>query len=400
MFELRDYQKEISVKGLEILRKYKILILNLEVRCGKSHIAHEIAKNYKSVLFITKKKAIQSIWDDYITAGHDFNIVVTNYENLHKIEGKYDLVICDESNEKISAFPKPTLNAKRVKEFVINDLILLTGTLLPESNSQIYHQLWVSNYSPFKRFKNFYAFHRDLGIPEIVYTSYGQSKSYKNTPYKNIEKLINPIKISLTQKEAGFESEIEEHFHEVIMHPQTEYLIYRLKKDLLIEGNSEVVLADTSVKLMSKVHQLSSGTIKFESGNTKITDYSKIVYIKENFVGKKLAIFYKFKAELDMIKEYYDLAETIEEFNASDKCIALQFISGRSGINLSKADCIVAMNVDFSSTTYQQFIARMVTSESKISNVHWIYSHVGFEHQVYKKVKNKENFTTQTFKRL
>jgi len=114
MFELRDYQKEISVKGLEILRKYKILILNLEVRCGKSHIAHEIAKNYKSVLFITKKKAIQSIWDDYITAGHDFDIVVTNYENLHKIEGKYDLVICDESNEKISAFPKPTLNAKRV----------------------------------------------------------------------------------------------------------------------------------------------------------------------------------------------------------------------------------------------------------------------------------------------
>ena len=93
-----------------------------------------------------------------------------------------------------------------------------------------------------------------------------------------------------------------------------------------------------------------------------------------------------------MIKEYYDLADTIEEFNTSDKCIALQFISGRSGINLSKADCIVAMNVDFSSTTYQQFIARMVTSESKISNIHWIFSHVGFEKQVYKKVKNKENF--------
>ena len=35
-----------------------------------------------------------------------------------------------------------------------NDLLLLTGTLLPESNAQIFHQLWVSPYSPYKAYKN------------------------------------------------------------------------------------------------------------------------------------------------------------------------------------------------------------------------------------------------------
>lgn len=399
MFSLRPYQEEASEQGLEILRKYKILILNYEVRLGKSHIALEIAKNYSNVLFITKKKAIQSVNNDYIEAGHDFDLTVINYESLHKLDGKFDLVICDESNEKISAYPKPTLNAKRVKKFVINDLMLLTGTLLPESNSQIFHQLWVSKYSPFANYKNFYAFHNALGIPEVIYTTYGQSKSYKNTPYKNIEPFINPIKLSYTQKEAGFKSEIKDVIHKVAMKQATKIIIKALKKNNIVQGRDEVIIADSGVKLMSKLHQLSSGTIKFDSGNSMILDTNKIDYVFDKFKGRKIAIFYKFKEELNLIKSVYDLAETIEEFDKSDKNIAFQFISGRSGIKLDKADCIVAINVDFSSTTFQQFRARAVTSKSKGFEVHWIFSDIGFEDKVLKTVQGKENYTLQTFRK-
>ena len=400
MFELRDYQKDISKQGIEIINKNKILILNLAVRTGKTHIALNIANNYKRVLFITKKKAIQSVNNDYIDAGYDFDLVVTNYENLHKIEGKFDLVICDESNEKISAYPKPTLNAKRVKEFVINDLILLTGTLLPESNSQIYHQLWVSNYSPFKQYKNFYSFHKALGNQKILYTSYGQAKDYSSVDYSKIEKFIDPIKISLTQKEAGFVSVINEITHKVVMSNTTKSLIKQLEKDFIIEGKEEVILADTGVKLMQKVHQLSSGTVKFESGNSKILDYSKIEYIKENFSDQKIAIFYKFKAELEMIESVFDLAKDIEEFDNSDKNIALQFVSGRSGIKLNKADSIVALNIDFSSTTYWQFRDRMTTLDRKESSINWIFSDCGMEYAIYKSVMKKKNYTLQTFRKI
>jgi hypothetical protein len=399
-FKLRPYQEKFAKQGLEILREHKILILNLEVRCGKTFIAHQIGSAYKKVLFITKKKAIQSIKDDYELGGYSFDLTVVNYESLHKTKGTFGLVICDESNEKISAYPKPTLNAKRVKEFVSNDLILLTGTLLPESNSQIYHQLWVSKYSPFKAFKNFYAFHKALGVKKTLYTSYGEKPCYKEVPYNLIEPYVNNIKISFTQKESGFTANIKEVIHTVKMKPETIDLINRLKKDLVIEGENEVILADTQVKLMAKLHQLSSGTIKFESGNSMIIDSSKIDYIKDKFKGKKIAFYYKFKEEYNLISSAFDLAKDIDEFDNSDKCIALQFVSGRSGIKLDKADCIVAINIDFSNTTYFQFRARMITSTSLQSDIHWIFSDAGFEHQVLKAVRNKENFVLQTFKKL
>tara|TARA_R110002074_G_scaffold373260_3_gene549140 strand:+ start:3640 stop:4848 length:1209 start_codon:yes stop_codon:yes gene_type:complete len=397
-FKLRNYQQEASVQGVDVLKKYKILILNFQVRTGKTHIALDIAKHYSNVLFVTKKKAIGSIEKDYITANHTFNITIINYESLHKVKGNFDLVIADESHS-LGAFPKPSKRTKMLRSFVNNDLILMTGTLLPESNSQIFHQLWISPFTPFKQFANFYKFFNVLGVPEIIYTSYGQSKSYKNLPYERISKVIEPMKLTYTQEEAGFSSTISEHVIDIDMLPVSYDLINRLKRDLVLEGNDEVVLADTSVKLMQKVHQLSSGTVKFESGNSKIIDYSKANYIRDNFKGKKLAIFYKFKEELNAIKSVLDITQDVEEFNTTDKHIALQFVSGREGINLSKADCIVAYNIDFSAVTYWQFRDRMTTITREDNDVFWLFSKGGIEYKIHKAVMNKKNYTLQTFKK-
>ena len=396
--KLREYQKEASEQGLEILKNEKILILNFEVRTGKTHIALDIAKNYNNVLFVTKKKAISSIESDYNTANHNFKITIINYESLHKINDKFDLVIADESHS-LGAFPKPSKRAKELKRLVLNDLILMTGTLIPESNSQIYHQLWVSKYSPFRKYENFYKFHNALGIAEVVYTSYGQSKGYKNLPFNNIKHIIEPIKLSYTQKDAGFTSTINEHILEVQMKPITYNLIKQLKKDLVIQGKDEVVLADTGVKLMQKVHQLSSGTIKFESGNRKVLDGSKAIFIKNHFKGKKLAIFYKFIAELESIKQHFDITQDIEEFNTTDKHIALQIVSGREGINLSSADCLVYYNIDFSAVSYWQSRDRLTTMDRLENNVYWIFAKNGIEKQIYKSVMNKKDFTLNTFKK-
>ena len=65
------------------------------------------------------------------------------------------------------------------------------------------------------------------------------------------------------------------------MKESTYALIKRLENDLVVQGKQEVILGDTSVKLMSKLHQLYSGTIKFESGNTAVLDYSKAIRIYE-----------------------------------------------------------------------------------------------------------------------
>ena len=65
--KFRDYQIDIINKGLDILNKYKLLYLSMEVRTGKTLTSLGICKelNINNVLFITKKKAISSIESDY-----------------------------------------------------------------------------------------------------------------------------------------------------------------------------------------------------------------------------------------------------------------------------------------------------------------------------------------------
>ena len=91
--------------------------------------------------------------------------------------------------------------------------------------------------------------------------------------------------ISYSQKEAGFKVETREHILLVDLEPTTYKIASRLKKDLVVEGTDEVILADTPVKLMMKLHQLYSGTIKFESGNSKVIDYSKANYIHYKYLN-------------------------------------------------------------------------------------------------------------------
>lgn len=398
MITLRDYQQRAAENGYKILNRHGVLILNFEVRCGKTHIALKIADMLGlKTLFITKKKAISSIEKDIEAASYTgLDITVINYEQLHKFKPVYDLVICDESHS-LGAFPKPNKRIKDVKRICDRSraVIFMTGTLLPESNAQIYHQLYVCRFWPDR---NFYDWHRKHGVPKIKYTSYGECNDYSNVPYANIAEYLHPIMLTYTQKQAGFVSTIKETILTVEMKPSTYGVIERLKKDLVVEGNHGVVLADTAVKLMQKCHQMYSGTVKFEDGSRIVFDYSKSVYIADKFKGKKMAIFYKFIAELDAIRKHIDVTQDIEEFNNSDKSIALQIVSGREGINLSKADVLVYYNIDFSAVSYWQSRDRMTTIDRKKSEVYWIFSKGGIEHQIYKAVSKKKDFVLQTFR--
>ena len=145
-------------------------------------------------------------------------------------------------------------------------------------------------------------------------------------------------------------------------------VIDKLKKDLVVEGKDHVILADTSVKLMSKLHQLYSGTVKFEEGGSMVLDYAKAEYIYFKFRNQKIGIFYKFKEELNAIKSMYrdEICTDIKEFNETDKSIALQIVSGREGISLKKASALVYYNIDFSATSYWQSRDRMTTKDREV----------------------------------
>lgn len=401
--KLRQYQTELAAKGAEILQRLKIVYLAMEVRTGKTLTSLEIAKLYgaKNVLFLTKKKAIQSILNDYNAMQYSYNIVVINNESVHTINPKlFDLVISDEHHRN-AAFPKPNKVTKYIKQYFGNlPQIYLSGTPTPESYSQIFHQFWCSNYSPFNE-PNFYKWANNYVIKGTIYTSYGQAIDYSKAKQEIIKPIINKYMITFTQKEAGFETEVNENILKVEMHPKIYELAKRLRKDRVIEGKAEVILADTGVKLMSKLHQLYSGTCKFESGNAATLDLTKALFISEHFKGVKISIFYKFKQEYEALKQVYgDLLTTdLEDFNSTDKCIALQIVSGREGISLKAAKYLVYYNIDFSAVSYWQSRDRLTTMERKTNDVYWIFTNGGIEENIYKSVLNKKDYTLSIFKK-
>ena len=151
---------------------------------------------------------------------------------------------------------------------------------------------------------------------------------------------------------------------------------------------------------MQKIHQLTGGTCLLdESGKAIILDESKALFIKEHFAGDKIAIFYKFKKELELLQKHLDITTDIDEFNSTDKNIALQFVAGREGIKLNKADALVFYTIDFSATTYFQARDRMTTIDRKFSDVYYIISNTGFEKQIFNAVSKKKNFTTRFYDR-
>jgi len=400
----RSYQQEIIDKSVNILYKYKLLYLAMEVRTGKTLTSLGVCNKLpvNNVLFITKKKAISSIEADYNLLAPDFYLEVINYESLHKIKKRgWDVIIADESHS-MGAFPKPSKRAKQVKELLqINSpfYILLSGTPTPESYSQMFHQVYGHPNNPFKNFVNFYKFARIYVNLRVKYL-HGYTTNDYSFGKTTILEAMKPYTISYTQKQAGYKVETKEIILTVPMSKQTYKLCKTLKKDLVIQGRDQVILADTGVKLMSKLHQLYSGTVKFESGKSMVIDSSKAKFIKKRFVGKKIGIFYKFTAELKALKEEFgdDLCTELEEFENTNKHIALQIVSGREGISLKQADCLVYYNIDFSATSYWQSRDRMTTKDRLKNDIYWIFSKDGIERQIYKAVTKKKDYTLQHFK--
>jgi len=402
--KLRDYQVKLSDEGTEILKQKMMVVYAVEVRCGKTLIALQTAQNFgsKNVLFVTKIKAFSSIQWDYDQMEFTFKLTIINKESLHKVDDTFDLVIYDEFHG-FSAYPKASVYQKLAREKYSHlPMILLSGTPTPESHSQWYHSFQLSDNSPFKEYPNFYKWAKDFVDVKIKHLGYAQVNDYSDADIVHINRRIKYYVLTFTQAEAGFTSTVNEMVLEVEMQPITNQIIDRLKRDLVVKNsNNQVILADTGVKLMQKIHQLSSGTCKFEDGTSKIIDYSKANYIRDNFQEYKIGIFYKFKEELNMLQEVLKdkLTTDLEEFNSTDKWIALQFLSGREGISLKKADYIVALNIDFSATTYFQFKDRMTTMERKENQIYWLFSKGGIEEKIYRTVLNKKDFTLNIFKK-
>jgi hypothetical protein len=401
---LRDYQIDISDRACALLKQYHIAYLALEVRTGKTLTSLATAEKYgaKEVLFITKLKAIESIQNDYKLLSPSFQLVVINFEQAHKCELHYDLIIIDEAHS-LGQFPTCAVRTRAIKKLCEGKpIIYLSGTPSPENFSQLYHQFFVSSYSPFEEV-NFYKWAAHYVKVKKKYFHGHAINDYSDADKGKIDEKCKHLFISFTQSEAGFTSSVDEEVLTVHMQKFTYQVIDRLKKDrIYTSSRGTVILADTAVKLQNKHHQLCSGTVIDETGNSLAFDDSKVQFIKEKFKGKKIAIFYKFRGEEMLLRSVFqNITTSPEEFNkSSDLVFISQVQSGREGINLSSADAIVMLNIDYSAVSYLQARARIQTRDRKAaSKIYWIFAENGIEEKIYKCVTNKMDYTLSHYRK-
>ena len=407
---LRPYQQVIVEKTCKLLRDApRFAYLSMEVRTGKTLTALsalDCVGGVTTVLFVTKKKAIGGIQKDYKALEPSYKCEFINYESLHKVDiDKIDAVVFDEAHG-MGAFPKPSNRAKEARDLVFKHnpyVIFLSGTPSPESYSQLYHQMWVlGGRSPFSESAFYKWAHSYVKIWERMINGF-RVHDYSNGIQEKIMSEVKPYMISYTQNEAGFTSKVNEHVLKVRMSDTTYRIADKLKRDLLFEGKDDVILADTPVKLMQKLHQIYSGTVILESGKSIVLDKTKAEFIKERFAGKRIAVFYKFQEELKCLLSVFqeDMTTDLGKFHAGDcNNFAIQIVTGREGISLKEADFLVYYNIDFSATSYWQSRDRLTTMDRLENNVYWIFAEDGIEEKIYKVVQQKKNFTISHFKKM
>lgn len=403
--KLRDYQEKIVEQGKYVLSQYKILYLAMEPRTGKTITSLSIAQKcgFRNVLFITKIKAIPSVKKDYDEGGFDFSMILVNHESIHKIQkhllDQVDLIISDE-HHMTGSLPKPSKRAVNLRAIVRDKpIIMLSGTPSPETKSQLYHQFWVSENSPFRSYINFYKWARVFVDVQQKKVNRGlMINDYTKAKERDIDQCTEHLFITFSQKEAGFEQQIQEEVLTCQMGSYINFIRKTLKADLIYTDQDKgfELVADTAVRLQQLDHQLSSGTVIDYNGEYRVLDQSKALFIKEKFAGKRIVIFFKFKAERELLKTVFpNYTEVPEDFQEglSDTFIG-QYQSCREGIRLDTADCIVFFNIDFSSISYFQAKERIMSFErKKDAHLYWIFSENGIEKNIYKAVTKKKDYT-------
>lgn len=422
MKTLRPYQDEFSSKARMILLKQKIIYMAWEPRTGKTATGLSVCDKLMgaqppsrfNVLFLTTLKTVGSIKADYEDFGFKFNLTVINYESAHKIDladiDRFDVVILDEAH-KLGAYPKISKFNKISRTFIDDHtfVILMSGTPAAESQSMLYHQFDVSPHSPWDN-SNFYSWAKTFTHDHMVNHGRGMIKDYSKARPELIEPMLEGYLFSFTQQEAGvFDKQINENILEVKMSATTEGLVARIIRDRIIIGNdpSKRIIADTAAKLQQKVHQLCSGTIKFEEdddGNqvSATIDNSKAIAIKNKFKGESIAILYNFVEEGKMLeREFPNFTRDWQEFerNPQNPFIG-QIISSREGISLWKADHLIYFNIAHSAVSYLQGRDRLTKQERVKDNNVWfvVGSHRNaIEPRILNTVKNKEDYNSRLF---
>ena len=413
-------QIELAKEAYTKLRKYGIAYLAMEERTGKSLTGilaiEEFAKNdiilnpgrimgltlrKRKVLIITKKQAIAG-WNETLANCGPLESIykVVNYHQVHKQDpALYNTVILDEAHNYISACPKPSKMWRAIKPFVgYNLAIYMSATPHAQGMQMLYHQLALSEYSPWAGYKSFYTWYNEFaqrdqnGFTKKVHLSGRTIETYDSVQTKRVGTMVQHLFITKTRAQLGFDKEPTDMLHYLQLNPQIEQIYNSLLKDRVLKfntgGKDYTLVADTPMKLRTALHMLEGGALKVDDDYLVLRNNEKVDYIKRIWGDSpQLVIMYQYIAEGHKLRKHFNFATV------------LQGTSFAEGIDLSHKEHLVIYSQDFSTAKHTQRRARQANRDRKGEiEVHYLLVKKAISDQVYKTVSvNKRNFVDSLF---
>lgn len=388
------YQASISQNAYEILAKYGMVFLAMEERTGKSLtslLVCERCSNVQHILIITKKRAISG-WDETISRFENtknLKFTIMNFESLHKLEGSFDLAIIDEAHYAISSYPKPSRTFLATRRLVWNlPCIFLSATPSAESFSQLFHELNVTKYSPFSRYRSFYEWHRVYGIPCHQWISGRKIEKYNEVKVHEVVSAVEHLFISFSRNDLGFKYEPTDRPVFIELSSRTKQLMLKLKNSKVLEGFGLPYTADTIVKELTALHQLEGGTLKLSDSSAVETGATEKIDCILSTYGdsESLAIMYNYVAEKNLLKKHFK------------KALIVQGTAFAEGIDLSHYKQLVVYSMNFSASKFIQRRARQCNlSRDEPIVVDYLLCKGCISEMVYNAIINDKMSFTQTY---
>lgn len=386
-------QEQKSDEAVEILRKYRLVYLAMEERTGKTLTAIRTAEKLGAtkVLVLTKLAPIKG-WEDTLAAyAHTFStVLVTNYHQAKNVKGTFELVILDEAHNYISGYPKRSAMNKEVAKLVKGKyLIYSSATPHAQGLQLLYHQFYLSSWSPFAQYKNAYLFHAALGIPDLQWIGGVPRETYKKVKADEVLKLCQHLFVYATRAEMGYEKEPEDVLHFIELDPVTKDVYNVMMKDRVIELNGLELVLDKVAKLRATLHMLEGGVMKVDEAYHVLGNREKVDYILDTWGDTPdVVIMYHYKAEKLKLEAIFKHA------------LLLQGTTNAEGIDLHKYAHLIIYSQDWSTARHSQRRARQANkAREEDIKVHFLLCKGAISEEVYKTVSvNKTNYIDSCFK--
>lgn len=401
----RPAQLEISKLGYEILREHMICYLAMEERTGKTLTSILMAEmcDIRTVLIVTKKKALNDWVKTLAQFPHEKKYNVTNYHQAHKF-GRPDLLILDEAHNYISGCPaQPTIHKAIMNISMQIPIIYLSATPHAQGYQMLFHPFMLSSWSPWRRYKTFYKWFSVYGVPSTAWYHGRQVPVYTETDEERIIAETKHLFIAKTRKELDFDHEPVDQKHYIELSEPTKKVYNELMVEKMYEFKGWELICDTSMKLRTSLHMLEGGVAKTTEIKLRRSGkpYTAPTYRVLNNNEKIEYILKTWGDTDDLVIYYHYIAEGRKLRKVFQKATILQSTSDAEGIDLAHKETIVIYSQDFSTARHTQRRARQAAEHrDKPITVHFLLVKKAVSEQVYNIVSvNKMNFVDSVFER-